>query len=112
MDLAAVSVATNTAFEMARAMQDEIMPLIDKNGGLAQLIEEYYETLCDCDIEPYGPKRNCDTLNLAAYDLAKVCLVSVMSALNGYCKVNDPVPGTNGQDKYVRGLAAYNGQFW
>jgi hypothetical protein len=33
LDLAAVSVATNTAFELARSMEDDIKPMLDSNGG-------------------------------------------------------------------------------
>ncbi|KAK4206477.1 hypothetical protein QBC37DRAFT_458885 [Rhypophila decipiens] len=47
LDLTAAAVATNTAFELARTMEDEIRPVLDKKGGGAKVASRYYEVLCN-----------------------------------------------------------------
>ncbi|KAL6358974.1 hypothetical protein LRP88_09172 [Fusarium phalaenopsidis] len=71
LDLAAAAVATNTAFELARSMEDEVKPLLDKHDGVDQLITG--------SGEPY---------NLVAYDLAKACFANGMSMLRSYAVGN------------------------
>ncbi|KAJ1329888.1 DUF6604 domain-containing protein [Microdochium nivale] len=42
IELAAAAVATNTAIELVKGFADEVMPLVDKNGGLNRILSNVY----------------------------------------------------------------------
>ncbi|KPM42245.1 hypothetical protein AK830_g4351 [Neonectria ditissima] len=102
LDLAAAAVATNTAFELARSMEDEILPIMSKHGGKDDLLTAYFVGLCKLfGIDALANKQPGDGYNLKAYNLAQLCLVNTISLLTGYAKAN---PG----DLLINN---YNGKF-
>ncbi|KAK7429745.1 hypothetical protein QQZ08_003771 [Neonectria magnoliae] len=102
LDLAAVAVATNTAFELARSMEDEIMPIVSKHGGAGHIATSYFVELCKLSgIDALGNKQPGDAYNLEAYNLAQLCLANTISLLNSYADgISDDLIITN-----------YNGKF-
>ncbi|KAL7928044.1 hypothetical protein V8C35DRAFT_319101 [Trichoderma chlorosporum] len=103
LDLAAVSVATNVAFEMARSMEEELEPLLSKKGGGALVANQYFTILCatfgidvKVKVEPGFP------YNLDAYDLADRCMTNSLTILASYLKSTD---------RSQMHLQSYNGSF-
>ena len=102
LDLGAVSVATNMAFELAQSMENEIKPLLDAHGGIPAILPQYVNIVCDINgIDGANKERRTDRYNLEAYELAKTCLANTLALLNGY-KI------ANGGDTVV---TTYNGKF-
>ncbi|KAM7213090.1 hypothetical protein V8F06_011513, partial [Rhypophila decipiens] len=53
LDLTAVAVATNMAFQVAHAMEDEMAPLLKKQSGRRSALTRYYEAVCpQFDVSP------------------------------------------------------------
>lgn len=103
LDLAAASVATNTAIEMARSMEDEMTALFNKSGGTHKVTESYFYSLCKASgIDILDKEMPHDPYNLAAYDMADVCLINMLTLLASYAASVDP-QGTF--------LQTYNGKF-
>ncbi|KAI8719775.1 hypothetical protein NCS52_00759500 [Fusarium sp. LHS14.1] len=101
LDLAAAAVATNTAFELARSMEEEVKPLLNKHDGVDQLITEYFTRICEaCGVDAEHRGQN-DPYNLVAYDLAKACFANGLSMLRSYAVGN---AGDNI-------ISKYNGKF-
>jgi hypothetical protein len=89
LDLAAVSVATNMAFELARSMEDEMKPLLDKHGGAANLATSYFFELCRASgIDAEDKELPGDPYNMKAYGLAKHCLANGIILLSSYATSN------------------------
>lgn len=101
LDVAAVSVATNTAFDLARSMEDEIRSRFSKQGKVSDLIVAYFYALCKSyGINAHKKQMPGDPYNLRAYDLAKHCLVNTTSQLDSYAKgpgLENPVNHYNGK---------------
>ncbi|KAM5380809.1 hypothetical protein ACJZ2D_003333 [Fusarium nematophilum] len=103
LDLAAISVATNTAFELARSMEEDIKPLLDKHDGGANLLTAYFAGLCEeSGIRVDVREQPGDTYNLKAYGLAKQCLANGISLLTSYAS------SISGADNIIN---TYNGKF-
>ncbi|KAF4978473.1 hypothetical protein FZEAL_5159 [Fusarium zealandicum] len=102
LDLAAVSVATNTAFELARSMEDETKQLLDTHGGAANLAIAYFIGICNASgIDAQDTELSGDPYNMKAYHLAKRCLANGISLLGSYANsINDHIIVNN-----------YNGSF-
>ncbi|KAH0525701.1 hypothetical protein TsFJ059_009123 [Trichoderma semiorbis] len=103
LDLAAVSVATNVAFEMARNMEEEIESLLGKEGGGSFVANRYFAALCTVfGIEMNAKKQPRDPYNLDAYDLADMCMMNSLTLLASY------VQSTGRSEMH---LQSYNGSF-
>lgn len=103
LDLAAVSVATNMAFELARNMEEEIGPLLGTLGGGALVANRYLVALCEAFGIPKERKQQPgDPYNLDAYDLADACMMNSLTILASYLSSTEP------SSKY---LQTYNGSF-
>jgi hypothetical protein len=103
LDLAAVSVATNVAFEMARSMEEEVEPLLSKEGGGAFVANRYFAALCTAfGIEMDVKKQPGDPYNLDAYDLADTCMMNSLTMLVSYLQSTD---------RSEMHLQSYNGSF-
>lgn len=79
-------VATNTAFEIARAMGEDHKPLLDKFGSSFKLANSFFEQYCvtvgiDISQKPHG-----GLFNLEAYDAAKPLFIDPMGLLKAYAK--------------------------
>lgn len=103
LDLAAVSVATNVAFEMARNMEEEVESLLSKEGGGAFVANRYFAALCTVfGIEMNAKKQPGDPYNLDAYDLADMCMMNSLTLLASYLQSTD---------RSEMHLQSYNGSF-
>ncbi|KAK4063542.1 hypothetical protein Trihar35433_8250 [Trichoderma harzianum] len=103
LDLAAVSVATNVAFEMARNMEEEIESLLGKEGGGSLVANRYFAALCTAfGIEMNAKKQPRDPYNLDAYDLADMCMMNSLTLLASYLQ-------STGRSEMH--LQSYNGSF-
>ncbi|KAL8669362.1 MAG: hypothetical protein Q9168_006039 [Polycauliona sp. 1 TL-2023] len=71
MDIAAVSVATNTAIELARGFEDDISPFVQYNGGVTDYQYKYFcATSRTMGVDPEAKQEPTDDYNFAAYDVA------------------------------------------
>ncbi|OAA40372.1 hypothetical protein ISF_09813 [Cordyceps fumosorosea ARSEF 2679] len=103
LDLAAASVATNAAIEMARSMEDEMKALFDKSDGVHIVTEAYFHSLCEASgIDKLDKEMSHDPYNLAAYDIADVCLINMLTLLASY---------TASVDRQETCLQTYSGKF-
>ncbi|KAF4962542.1 hypothetical protein FSARC_9320 [Fusarium sarcochroum] len=102
LDLAAVAVATNMAFELAHSMEDEVRSLLDQHEGAATIANTLFLQLAkNSGIDIHANKKQGDAYNVAAYDLAKPFQLNTMSLLKSY------VDGS----KDVMIINNYNGKF-
>ncbi|KAH7111944.1 hypothetical protein B0J13DRAFT_659526 [Dactylonectria estremocensis] len=102
LDLAAVSIATNTAFELARSMEDETKSILDKHGGAANMATSYFFALSkQSGIDPQDTQLPGDAYNIEAYGLAQPCLINTISLLASYAN-------STSDDTIVNN---YNGKF-
>ncbi|KAF4454470.1 hypothetical protein F53441_2974, partial [Fusarium austroafricanum] len=101
LDLAAVSVSTNTAFELAHSMENDVKKLLDKHEGAALLAQGSFDTMCKHLGIDRDRKQPDEAYNLEAYDMAKLLQLNTMSMLKSYLDANrnSVVPGN------------YNGKF-
>ncbi|UKZ64759.1 uncharacterized protein TrAtP1_005970 [Trichoderma atroviride] len=103
LDLAAVSVATNMAFELARNIEEEVDPLFSKLDGGAYVANLYFARICSAfGIDIHEDKQRGDPYNLKAYDLADVCMMNPMTMLISYLQ------STQRDEMH---LQSYNGSF-
>ncbi|KAF5558779.1 hypothetical protein FMEXI_257 [Fusarium mexicanum] len=101
LDLAAVALATNTAFELAHSMEADIKKLMDKFGGTAIFAHQCFDAACQAMGIDKDRKNPGDMYNLAAYDVAKVLTINSMGLFNSYIIGN--------HDTIIPG--GYNGAF-
>ena len=89
MDIAAVSVATNAAIELARSFEDEISPLIEKNGGSSMIHNRYFQAITEAlGIKLDTKQRADDDYNFAAYDIADALLFNTMANIIAHVQAN------------------------
>ncbi|KAL7927209.1 hypothetical protein ACQKWADRAFT_101012 [Trichoderma austrokoningii] len=102
LDLAAVSVATNMAFEIARNIEEEVDPLFSRLNGGAYLANIYFLNICKAfDIDQEDKQRG-DPYNLKAYDIADACMMNSLTMLLSYFQSSQ-------RDEMH--LQSYNGSF-
>ncbi|KLP03612.1 unnamed protein product [Fusarium fujikuroi] len=78
LDLAAVALATNTAFEFAHSMEADIKKLMDEFGGTAIFAHQCFDAACQAmgiDKDMKGPGT---MHNLAVYDMGKILTINSM----------------------------------
>lgn len=82
VDLAAVSVATSTAIELAHTLQAEIHPLIDSQGGNILFHEAYFAGLCHAvGIDRLAKMAYNNDYNFDVYDIADALFLNVRNAI-------------------------------
>ncbi|KAI4171808.1 MAG: hypothetical protein LQ346_008699 [Caloplaca aetnensis] len=99
MDIAAVSVATNTAIELARSFEDDISPLVQKNGGSSVFHIKYFHAVCGAlGVDSEAKQRPTDDYNFAAYDIADGLLINTLINIIAHVRVNPlgEIPNYNG----------------
>ncbi|KAL9569152.1 hypothetical protein ACKAV7_006738 [Fusarium commune] len=84
LDLAAVALATNMAFEFAHSMEVDIKKLMERFGGTAVFAHQYFDAACQALGIDKDRKNPGEAYNHAAYDIAKVLTVNSMSIFKGY----------------------------
>lgn len=115
-DLAAVSVATNAALQLARSMETEISPLLERLGGPAELISMAFGGACEArGLHPDQKKSFSDDFNYDCYEEANLFMYTSISLLDAYRRV--PVqadPSYNGSFGWYneRTVASNNRQRW
>ncbi|KAM7212001.1 hypothetical protein V8F06_012630 [Rhypophila decipiens] len=104
LDLTAAAVATNTAFELARTMEDEIRPVLEKTGGGAKVASRYYEVLC---------KRAGIRMNVTSrfhweesYEISMETLVNIGQAVPAFAQ-----SAARAQKETLKVPPVYNGRF-
>ncbi|CAH0028290.1 unnamed protein product [Clonostachys rhizophaga] len=101
-DLASVSVATNLCFELARSMEDEVKPILDKYDGGPKFLQGYFNNICAA--AGFGGEKlqePGDLYNLWGYPLAHDLLLNTIGLLNGHFE-------NNSKDDFI---TDYNGKF-
>ncbi|CAG7563912.1 unnamed protein product [Fusarium equiseti] len=86
MDLAAVAVATNTAFEIAQSWENEVKDLLDKFDGSAVLLDSLFQSACKTNGVDMTTGQKSNLFNVEAYQLAKTMHINTMSCLKSYIK--------------------------
>ncbi|KAK3376982.1 hypothetical protein B0T24DRAFT_701029 [Lasiosphaeria ovina] len=70
--LSPVAVATNTAIDLAREMEKEVAPIIERAGGVTKLFTAHYRSACLADgLNPNRRARKGDDFNVDAYSITK-----------------------------------------
>lgn len=121
LDLAAVSVATNTAFELARSMEDDVVPLLEQSGGMHVFLTKYFHSLCKASgLDSMAKEHPRDPYNLDAYDIADVCFMNTLTLVHSFIASAMPESAAfqdyNGKFGWYNdahaGLAQSNRQKW
>ncbi|KAF5677611.1 hypothetical protein FHETE_1662 [Fusarium heterosporum] len=119
LDLAVVSVATNTAFEIAHSMENESKDLLDKFGTSGKLANIFFQQYCDTVGIDWSVKQPGELFNPKAYHLAKPLYVDTLGVLVGYqdgSRNTDIINSYNGKfgwyDENVGAMGASNKQKW
>lgn len=87
-DLVSASVTTNTAVDIARRMEEDAQPILDKHGGSEKLLKLLHLGYCiEREEEPTYKERPDDFLNLRVYDLAEKAFWPTYLLLEGFCAI-------------------------
>jgi len=84
IDLAAAVVATNTAFELAQSLENEVKGLLDKFDGSFLLMNSLFQSACEIMGIDWAQKARNEAFNIRGYSLAKDMHINTMSLLNSY----------------------------
>ena len=91
LDLAAVSVATNTATSLVRQMEEDITPLLRKHGGILKFLHVYFIGIIKkMGLDYHGRERAGDDMNLLAYGAGDHCFFNVFQWLDGFRRAYSP----------------------
>ncbi|KAI0143489.1 hypothetical protein GGR57DRAFT_518763 [Xylariaceae sp. FL1272] len=101
LDLAAVSVAINTAIELARSLEEDMKELIEHLGGSQVLLQIIWDASSRAiGLSPQDKQRPGDAFNMATFDLACDSLAAAGMLLDAYRRANPKGSWTS-----------YNGKF-
>lgn len=98
-DIAAVAVATNTAIELARSYEEEIKPLVQKQGGTSMFHVTYWNAICSTMwIDTEVLQHPSDDYNFQAYDIADRLFVNPLVNISAHVRSNPlgSIPSYNG----------------
>ena len=98
-DIVAVSVATNTAIELARSFEDEIKPFVRQNGGSSVFHARYFHAVSEAlGVDAEAKQRPTDDYNFAAYDTADALLINTLINITAFVRANPlgEIPSYNG----------------
>ncbi|KAJ2901885.1 hypothetical protein MKZ38_001277 [Zalerion maritima] len=101
LELAAAAVAANTAIDLARSMEEDAAPLIEKHGGVEKMLSKWY--YASCLVEGYDPMERelpGDDINMKTYEISDGMMYNVMGFLSAWTRAC-PSSGTS----------MYNGQY-
>lgn len=99
VDIAAVSVATNTAIELARSFELDINPFMQSNGGSSTFHTKYFYDISHAfGIDAEAKQTPNDDYNFAAYDIADTLLINTLINIIGFVRANPlgKMPSYNG----------------
>ncbi|KAI1262316.1 hypothetical protein F5Y18DRAFT_397995 [Xylariaceae sp. FL1019] len=93
-DLAAASIATNTAIDLVRNIMEDILPVIDKHGGLSFMLEKFFFVQClmrnlkKHEIMAVGIQDNLNYNN--TYDIGEGTYFIVFRQVESFLNVLEP----------------------
>ncbi|KAL8851247.1 MAG: hypothetical protein Q9221_003878 [Calogaya cf. arnoldii] len=99
MKIAAVSIATNTAIELAQSFEEDISPFIQKNGGSSDFHSKYFYAVSEAlGVDAEARQMPDDDYNFAAYDIADALLINPLINIIAYVRANPlgEIPCYNG----------------
>ncbi|KAF2703036.1 hypothetical protein K504DRAFT_452005 [Pleomassaria siparia CBS 279.74] len=86
IDLVAASITTNTAVDLARAMEDDMKDTLQKYGGAPTMLDMYYVASCmGAGTSVSHKERRGDDLNFKMYALADAIFIPTQRLLGGFC---------------------------
>lgn len=89
-NLVSASLTTNTAFDLARSMEQEMKPLLDKHGGSEKMLQLYFLGLCMENGEDQAYKeRPGDAMNFKMYEQTKNIYWPTYQLLNAFIPMVD-----------------------
>ncbi|KAI2627114.1 hypothetical protein GGS21DRAFT_254216 [Xylaria nigripes] len=91
-DLAVAAVATNTAIDLVRNMMEDIVPLLDRHGGLRTMLRKFHVVQClmqGWDIDKIFVEGN-DNFNYDTYDIGYGAYFTVYRLLEAFIDVIEP----------------------
>ena len=98
-DIAAVSVATNTAIELARSFELDISPFMQNSGGSSMFHTKYFHAISRAfGIDAEAKQTPTDDFNFAAYDIADTLLINTLINIIEFVRANPlgKMPSYNG----------------
>ncbi len=102
-DIVTASVTSNTAIELARRLEEDVLHVLDPQGGSQRMLEIFYMAHClGRGHDPDFKERPDDDLNYAVYDITSEIYWPTQQILQAYLKVLEPKclpmyrPGTYG----------------
>ncbi|KAF4345411.1 hypothetical protein FBEOM_713 [Fusarium beomiforme] len=84
LDLAAVPLPTNTAFEFDHSMEMDMKKMMDKFGGTATFAHQCFDTVCNRMGIDKDKKNQGESFNLAGYEMARALTLNTMIFSKGY----------------------------
>ncbi|KAI1303775.1 hypothetical protein F5Y03DRAFT_359023 [Xylaria venustula] len=91
-DLAAAAIATNTAIDLVRNMLEDILPLLDRNGGLRHMLQKFHILQClmqGWDVDDIFTEGQ-DNLNYDTYDVGYGTYFTTYRLLEAFIAVLQP----------------------
>ncbi|KAI0550364.1 hypothetical protein F4679DRAFT_208740 [Xylaria curta] len=91
-DLAAAAITTNTAIDLVRNMMDDILPLLNKHGGLSVMLRAFHTLQCvmkGWKIESIFVESQ-DNLNYDTYDVGYGTYLTTYRLLEAFVNVLQP----------------------
>ena len=84
-DLVSASVTTNTAVDIARRMEEDAQPILEKHGGSERLLQLIYLAHCiERNEDPNHWERPDDFLNIRVYDVVEKAFVPIYLLLSSF----------------------------
>lgn len=101
--LTPVAIATNTAIQLARAMENDVETLIRKHGGVEELLGMYYGGVCMAIGKDATKRaRPDDAISMACYDEADHFMLNAFVSIDAFRRACPYEPGI---------VPSYNGQY-
>ncbi|KAF2106597.1 hypothetical protein BDV96DRAFT_638144 [Lophiotrema nucula] len=91
IDLVTASITTNTAVDLARAMEEDLGDLFARHGGVENMLFAFYTSQCVlAGFPPFSKERPDDGMEFRTYDLADVLLWPAHSLLSAFSRKFEP----------------------
>ncbi|KAF2743197.1 hypothetical protein M011DRAFT_471557 [Sporormia fimetaria CBS 119925] len=85
IDVIAASICTNTAVDLARALEEDLKDLFAKGGGPCKMLEVYYYAQWVTPEMLKAPPRPLEPVNFETYDAAEALFRPAASILDAFC---------------------------
>jgi len=92
--LAAVAIATNTTIDLARTMEEEAAPILDRFCGVTKFLVDHYHTAASAEgLDPDQRVADGDSINIDAYNISKRTMYEAYHLLDLFRKACLKTPG-------------------